>query len=93
MTQRGRDGIPAESDEVHAHARVDGHPDARDHVGVAGDQDHVGTVPLVRGLDHIRDQQGVDGLLRPALTPLDQLTGPQLHALDDAQCPLIAVWS
>lgn len=84
VTQCRRDGVPAEAHQVHPHAGVHGHPDSRDHVGVTGDQHHVRAMPLVRGLDHVRDEKGVDGFLGAAFAPLDQLTGAQLDALDNA---------
>jgi hypothetical protein len=48
-------------------------------------------MPLVGGLDHVRHEEGVHRLLGPSITPLDQLSRPQLHPFDDPQGPLIAV--
>ena len=91
VAQSRRDGIPAEPHQMHTHARIHRHTDTGNHVGIAGHQHHVRTLPPVGGLDHVRDQQRVHGLLGATVTPLDQLTGPQLHALDHPQGPLIPV--
>ena len=76
---------------MNTHALIDRDLHPGNHVRVPGHQDHVRTVTLERCLDHVRDQQSVDGLLRAAIPPLDQLTGPELHSLDNPQRPLVAV--
>ena len=91
VPQRRRDRIPPEPDQMHTDAGIHRHADPGDHVGIARHQDHVRTMPPVGRLDHVRHQQRVHGLLSTAVTPLDQLTGPQLHPLDDAESPLIPV--
>src|SRR5699024_565206 len=80
-----------ETHEVHPDTGAHGHPHAGDHVGIPGDQDHVRTLALVGGLDHVGDEEGVDRLLGSSLTPLDQLAGAQLHALDHTESALIPV--
>ena len=91
VPQRRRDGIPPEPDQMHTDSGIHRHADPGDHIGVPRHQDHVRTMPPVGRLDHVRHQQRVHSLLSTAVTPLDQLTGAQLHTLDDAESPLIPV--
>ena len=91
MPQRRRHRIPAEAVQMHAHAGVRRLRHARQHVGVAGHQDHVGGLAPHAGDHHVGDQARIHRLLRAAITPFDELPRTQLHAVDGAQGTLITV--
>ena len=63
ITQRRRNGVPAETDEVHAHSRLYCRLHTRNHVSVPGDEDHIRALAAHSVLHHIRHKPGVHGLL------------------------------
>ena len=78
-------GVPAEAVEMHAHTGSRSLGDAGQHVRIARDQHDIGNLVAQAGDNHVCDEPSIDGLLRPSVTPFNELTCAQLHTIDRAQ--------